>query len=299
MDPFLTREHAEQGLTRARLRSRAVAHPYTAVNVVGAPPTTVIDRARAYVPLLARGECFSHVTAAAIWGAQLPPSLESADELHVTAVGRDLRARGRGVRGHRALAGTIRARVHLGLPVIEPTDCWVQLAPLLAPDDLVAVGDRFVTGRRVEGGRSTPVTSVAELRRAIHRHAGGRGLKRARWAIELVRVGVDSRQESRLRLHLVRAGFPEPRIGVAIDVGWPAPLHPDLAWPELRIAFEYEGDQHRSDRERWRRDIARKEAMEGAGWRVIRVTADDLPDAGFARRVRGIRERARIALSGA
>jgi very-short-patch-repair endonuclease len=66
-------------------------------------------------------------------------------------------------------------------------------------------------------------------------------------------------------------------------------LHPDLKWPHWRILLEYEGDGHRENRERWKRDIARKGDFEAAGWLVIRVTADDLfvDRKAFLARVRG------------
>lgn len=50
----------------------------------------------------------------------------------------------------------------------------------------------------------------------------------------------------------------------------------DLAYPELRIAIEYEGDGHRTDQEQWRRDIQRQQYLEGEGWMVIRLTQSDL-----------------------
>ena len=53
-------------------------------------------------------------------------------------------------------------------------------------------------------------------------------------------------------------------------------LHPDLKWRHGRILLEYEGDGHRTDRRRWKQDLARKGDFEAAGWIVIRVTSDDL-----------------------
>jgi len=50
----------------------------------------------------------------------------------------------------------------------------------------------------------------------------------------------------------------------------------DLAYPELRIAIEYEGEHHLLDPEQWTRDIARYERLTAAGWRVIRVTKTEL-----------------------
>ena len=50
----------------------------------------------------------------------------------------------------------------------------------------------------------------------------------------------------------------------------------DLAYPELKIAIEYEGEQHLFDSQQWTADIARQERLVEAGWRVIRVTKSDL-----------------------
>lgn len=40
--------------------------------------------------------------------------------------------------------------------------------------------------------------------------------------------------------------------------------------------IEYEGDDHRTDQEVFRRDIRRRERFEDAGWSVLRVTIEDL-----------------------
>jgi very-short-patch-repair endonuclease len=51
---------------------------------------------------------------------------------------------------------------------------------------------------------------------------------------------------------------------------------PDLSYPDLTIAIEYDGDIHRADKATWRRDIRRRQALEAAGWRVVTCTADDV-----------------------
>jgi very-short-patch-repair endonuclease len=58
------------------------------------------------------------------------------------------------------------------------------------------------------------------------------------------------------------------------------------------IAVEYDGDQHRTDRWQYVKDIRRTAELERLGWIVIRVVAEDRPRevvrrvrAAFARRV--------------
>ena len=82
--------------------------------------------------------------------------------------------------------------------------------------------------------------------------------------------------ESRLRVLMALAGLPAPSVNcdVVEDGGWLALS--DLSYPRLKIAIEYEGDQHRTNRKQWRRDKARRRLLEDHGWLVIEVTADDV-----------------------
>ncbi|WP_375488120.1 DUF559 domain-containing protein, partial [uncultured Mycobacterium sp.] len=54
---------------------------------------------------------------------------------------------------------------------------------------------------------------------------------------------------------------------------------------DAKVAVEYDGDQHRSDRSQYSWDIRRLEMLERRGWIVIRVMATDRP-ADIVRRVR-------------
>ena len=106
-------------------------------------------------------------------------------------------------------------------------------------------------------------------------------MARARAALEHVRRGSESPGETRLRLALAAAGLPEPALNFHIvDRRGLFVARADLVYPVERIALEYEGDIHRLDRSVWRKDIARRERVEDLGWRVVRVTADDLTDPG-------------------
>ena len=73
------------------------------------------------------------------------------------------------------------------------------------------------------------------------------------------------------------SGLPEPHVGHDIhdsDGGWLA--RPDLAYPELKIAIEYDGRHHLVDLRQWRRDIRRRENLECEGWLLRVITAQDL-----------------------
>jgi very-short-patch-repair endonuclease len=48
-----------------------------------------------------------------------------------------------------------------------------------------------------------------------------------------------------------------------------------MGWEDLKIAVEYEGDHHRTNRNQFNKDIRRMDTLLEQGWIVIRVTALD------------------------
>lgn len=278
------------GLGVSRLRGADVDRPFHGVRSIGVDLGEVRGRCRAYLPRMRESEVFSHSTAALLYEIPLPTELEAATALHVSSADGG-RPRAAGVIGHR-IKRMLR-RDERGLPLASPADTWCQLATQLSLDDLIAAGDAFVSGRLVmRGVRVAPLCTRDELRAAIDRHRPARGTAKLDEALEHVRTGVDSRRETHTRLTIVRAGLPEPAIAAPIVVLGGVVLHPDLSYPELKIAIEYEGEEHRLDAARWRDDITRRRALEAAGWVVIRVTIADLraPD-GFLADIRGQRRR--------
>ncbi|MEO8261027.1 MAG: DUF559 domain-containing protein [Pseudolysinimonas sp.] len=273
--PLTFDELTDAGISRSRIRASDVDHPFRGVHLIGGKPSGLRERCEALLPVLRAREAFSHLTAAALLGAPVPRS----SRIHVTTGAQHDRMRRPGVVGHRA--ADLPVMLHLGLPIVAPAHAWFQLATLLGHDDLVAVGDYLVTPNR---RRQTPaIASIDALRAAIPERA--RGAARARRALSDVRVGAESRMETLLRLLLMRSGLPEPLLNPPVDVGVDT-LHPDLLYPEWRVALEYEGDHHRTDPQQWRHDIWRREAFEDAGFRVIRVHRDDVlkePEALLAR----------------
>jgi very-short-patch-repair endonuclease len=52
-----------------------------------------------------------------------------------------------------------------------------------------------------------------------------------------------------------------------------------MGWEDIRVAVEYDGDHHRSNRAQYVKDIRRLEMLEQRyGWIVVRVIAEDRPD---------------------
>lgn len=131
----------------------------------------------------------------------------------------------------------------------------------------------------------------ADVAALVDRYRGRRGIKRARVTLDLVDPGAQSPRETSLRLLLIRAGFPRPRTQIAVsnEFNWPV-AYLDMGWEDIKVAVEYDGDQHRADRRQYVKDIRRAEMLERIGWIIVRVIAEDHPD-DIIRRVRDARAR--------
>ena len=55
------------------------------------------------------------------------------------------------------------------------------------------------------------------------------------------------------------------------------PYYLDMGREDPKIAVEYDGDHHRTDRTQFARDITRLEELAELGWTVIRVAAGTPP----------------------
>ena len=102
----------------------------------------------------------------------------------------------------------------------------------------------------------------------------GRGVVAARTAARLIRERVDSPRETWLRLCLVLAGLPVPECNLIIGDDQGPIGRVDLVYLAHKLIIEYEGDQHRTDRNQWNRDIDRHEDFARDHWTLIRVTSE-------------------------
>lgn len=94
--------------------------------------------------------------------------------------------------------------------------------------------------------------------------------------------------ESRMRVGLVLRGVPAAVSQFPVDLPGFGRVRFDLAWPDHRFAVEYDGGEHRTIRGQ-NRDNRRDAASRRIGWRVIRVSSQQILDAhhldGLAREV--------------
>ena len=132
---------------------------------------------------------------------------------------------------------------------------------------------------------------MADVELLADRYQGRRGIRRARVALDLVDAGAESPRETWLRLLLIRAGFPRPQTQIPVyDEYGVLVAVLDMGWEDIKVAADYEGDHHRTDRIRFNKDIRRHEDVTELGWIDVRVTSQDT-EGGIIRRVEAARAR--------
>ncbi|HZA30317.1 MAG TPA: DUF559 domain-containing protein, partial [Propionibacteriaceae bacterium] len=133
--------------------------------------------------------------------------------------------------------------------------------------DLVIAGDSLVKATVLDPGELVEAAKVWL----------GRNAKRARQAAALVRAGVDSPMETRLRLLIVFAGLPEPEVNVVLrDSAGNWQWRLDLCYQSLKVIVEYDGRQHAFDDSQWAHDLDRREVLERLGWRLIVIQSNGI-----------------------
>lgn len=287
MGAFTLAEARGAGISRKRTRSSDLESPFYGVRAAAGSITELTERCEAYATRMPPGHFFSHVTAARLHGIPLPWPLQQEHLVHVSVLKPARAPRAVGVRGHTV---DVSPRVDLidGLAVLGPVETWCQLAPLLRLDDLIAAGDRLL-------GLPLPLATHAELAVAVDAQSGHRGARALREAFAWVRPRVESRRETRLRLLIVRAGFPEPETNVEVLVRpGRKRVRGDLVFARYKVLVEYDGQHHRTSDKQFQRDVERLHDVMEVGWRVIRVLKDTtdaevLTKLDFALRSRGWR----------
>jgi uncharacterized protein DUF559 len=118
--------------------------------------------------------------------------------------------------------------------------------------------------------------SRGELWRAAVDQAGRRGIVAVRELIPLADALAESPMESEARLAMIDGGLPHPKLQYEIIDGNRELRRVDFAWPEQRVAVEYDGIDWHSDPDAMRRDRKRRAALEDVGWVVISIVFEDV-----------------------
>ncbi|MCV7330061.1 hypothetical protein [Mycobacterium cookii] len=133
--------------------------------------------------------------------------------------------------------------------------------------------------------------SIDDVNVLAQRYKGARGLRSLSAALPLVDDRAASPKETWLRLLLLDSGLPKPSLQIPLIRGRRLIAVFDLGWEDYKVAVEYDGDYHRSDRRRFVKDIDKIGAAEEQGWVVIRVVSEHQPRVVVSRVYRALTRR--------
>jgi hypothetical protein len=90
-------------------------------------------------------------------------------------------------------------------------------------------------------------------------------VRRLKEVLPLVDGGAASPKETWLRLLLIDAGLPKPTTQIPVYEGGVLIGFLDMGWEDFKVAAEYDGDQHRTDRKQYVKDQRRHPKLESLG----------------------------------
>lgn len=223
-----------------------------------------LDRVRAVLLGAPTGAVVSHLTAADLWGWQIP--LVDADpRVHVTVPATARLRHRRDRRIHFSHVPPAETRLRRGVLVTSPSRTWADLAAVVPGAALLAVTDQMLAN-------GYPADEFPVL---LRRYAGKRGMRAARRALERADAKAGSPMESVLRWLVLEAGLPRPVLQHVISADGHFAGRVDMAWPDHLVLVEFDGDIHRA-RDVFVDDLRRQNRLVLAGWTVLRFTSADV-----------------------
>ncbi len=258
--PFLGRQAVRQGEISAyhlRTKYRAV---YRNVYVPKDAKLTALSRARAAWLWSAGAATLTGLSAAAVLGTKW---LDADSPAELSRLDRHCPP---GIVAHSYRLEASEVCFVSGLRITTPERTAFDIGRMLPPSRAIPILDALANATNFK---------LADVWALSDGKACTRGVRRVQATIQLVDGGAESPQESRLRLLLIGAGLPAPETQIEFldEYGVPR-IRVDMGWRQWRVAVEYDGVQHWSNRYQRSWDIDRIATLEAMGWVVIRVSAE-------------------------
>ncbi|WP_407345604.1 hypothetical protein [Pengzhenrongella phosphoraccumulans] len=213
---------------------------------------------------------FSHESAALIWDLAV---VRLSGRTDLTQLYPQNGRTDRDVRRHCAALPTADRTRRGGLPVTSLERTVLDCAMALPLDRGLVIADSALHGgldldRLVD--RLGPLT-------------GHRGVRRARTVLALTDARAESPGETLVRFVVVQAGLPRPELQIEVPTAT-GTYRIDLGWTERKLGIEFDGFVKYSSRdggtaaETVFAEKRRQDALEEAGWKILRITWSDLTD---------------------
>jgi hypothetical protein len=266
--PFLREEASAALLSENRLPALVAAgvlrQPIRGVYVDDRVPDDLRSRAACLKLRLPPGAVVSRLTAAWLYGVDgLMPDERAAPIVECTVPQGAQPIRRPGVRGYVATLDGDTCLLD-GIPVTTPRRTVADLLRWLKPHMGLAVADALAGKGLIDAD---------DVLTYLERFQACPGVRQARYLAGLIEPRSESFGETWLRLRIVDAGFPRPRVQIEIvDADGTCLYRLDLGWEEVRVAIEYDGEEHHSSPEQIAHDARRRDDIErNHAWQILAV----------------------------
>ncbi len=215
----------------------------------------------------------SHRSAAALWN--LPGG--SRDIIELTCP-RWRRARHGELVVHETKAFESKDVTHVdNIPVSTPARTILDLGAVRGPHTIELA---------LEVALHQKIVTMVEIREVLWRlgRSGRNGVGVLRSVVrprDPAAVPTESPMETRVLQVLRAAGFPEPERQFVVRANGKFVARVDLAYPNFRVAIEYESYEWHLGARALERDSARRNELVSAGWTVLAATAADVRRGGI------------------
>ncbi len=189
---------------------------------------------------------------------------EGDDRVHVLDPGLRIRANARLV-VHQRLGAPLR-RVQ-GRLATAPAWTAVEVARTLRRPRALATLDAALRA----GG-----CTAAELSAAIAEQKGRRGIVKVRGLMAVADARAESAMESEARLVFLDGGLPAPQLQYEVVDRCGSLWRLDFAWPDAKVAAEYDSMQWHASAEALRHDRMKTARLQECGWTVVPMVVDDI-----------------------
>jgi very-short-patch-repair endonuclease len=230
--------------------------------IAGTPPTWEQDVMAAVLAIPASRA--SHRTAARLFGLEA----FTADLVEVTVQSRQHSRRDGVVVHETAIVGPVHGQIVRGIPCMSVARTLCDLTASLDRWTVEHAVDESLRKRLVTRGQLLEVFTALQ-------HPGRRRSTVMLRILDARATGLrpgDSHPEVRVTKLLIAAGLPRPVQQHELRVNGRT-IRIDLAYPELRVAIEYDGWEFHSTRSSFDHDRARANELELRGWIVLRFTS--------------------------
>lgn len=156
-----------------------------------------------------------------------------------------------------------------GLPVASPARTAYDLGRFRTDHDALARLDALMRARPY---------SVEDVLVLAKRYKGARGVARLKALLPFVDGGAESPPESWWRKLVLDSGLPVPSTQIpVVDENGDHVRTLDFGWEDYKVAVEYDGEQHQSDRQQYLKDRRVLPTLRRLGWHVTAVVKEDDP----------------------